>query len=390
MKIALVIEHMDTARGGREVSTGQIAAGLASRGHEVTILCRRAAWEHPGVAVRPLGTGGLLRVSKLRQFIAAVQREIAGGYFDIVHSTLPVPGANVYQPRGGTIPGQTAASLRRRNVIGRLAAKGLAGANLCRSFLGGLERSVVLQDYVLCLAVSGMIQEEFAAFYGRRHNVRVVYNGADVPDSDSPQRADWRQRRRFELGVRQQDVVFLTVATNFELKGVAQAILAFARWHDNHRPGGMQGRLVVVGRDYVEGYQRIAGVRNVGGEVVFAPATPDIFPWYAAADACVLLSWYDPCSRVVLEATRWGIPSITTVYNGAAEVLASGGGIVVSSPKDTAAVASAMAELADPSLRARRADACRSVADKLSMDRHVEELLAAYEDVLRAGSGAAT
>ena len=96
----------------------------------------------------------------------------------------------------------------------------------------------------------------------------------------------------------------------------------------------------------------------------------------------MLLSWYDPCSRVVLEATRWSVPSITTVYNGAAEVLARGAGLVVSSPADTDAVIRAMCELAEPARRAARARACMDVAGRLGMDRYVDELLAAYEEVL--------
>ena len=115
--------------------------------------------------------------------------------------------------------------------------------------------------------------------------------------------------------------------------------------------------------------------------MVFVGPTDEIHQWYAAADACVLLSWYDPCSRVVLEATRWGIPSITTVYNGASEILADGAGIIVGSPKDRRAVAAAMEELADPHRRAMRARACLDVAERLSMDRHVEELLKIYTEV---------
>ena len=92
----------------------------------------------------------------------------------------------------------------------------------------------------------------------------------------------------------------------------------------------------------------------------------------------MLLSWYDPCSRVVLEAVRWGIPVITTAYNGAAEVLADGAGIVIASPDETDAAAAAMASLADAGERRRRSDACRAVAERVSIDRHVEGLLAAY------------
>jgi UDP-glucose:(heptosyl)LPS alpha-1,3-glucosyltransferase len=97
----------------------------------------------------------------------------------------------------------------------------------------------------------------------------------------------------------------------------------------------------------------------------------------------ILLSWYDPCSRVVLEATRWGVPSITTTYNGAAEVLAQGCGIVVESPLDIQGAVAAMEKLADPSLRAQMSRKCLSASPRLSIERHVDELIRCYQEVFR-------
>jgi len=378
MKIALVIERMDPSCGGREISTAQVAGGLARRGHDVTILCQSAKWSAEGVRVDALGRRGLLRVARRRNFVADVQRRIAAEAFDIVHAMLPVPGANVYQPRGGTVPGQIAGSAR---PWGRLGALRRAGEclNRPRCWSAQLERQVVADPNVTCLAVSRMVAEELAEAYGRVHRVRVVFNAVDPPDATEEQRANWRQRRRFDLGIGPDDPLFLIVARNFRLKGVAESIAAFAKWFHSS-PDQANPRLVIVGRDLVEGYQRMASLRDVGRFVVFAPPTPDVHEWYAAADANVLLTRYDPCSRVVLEATCWLLPSITTVHNGAAEALADGAGIVVSSAKDIRAIVAALDELTDPRRRAPRVEACRRKAGFLAMDRHVDELLDAYNE----------
>ncbi len=380
MRVALVIERMDTRRGGRETSTAQTACELARRGHNVTVLCRRGAWSARGVTVLPLATGGLSRAGRLRRFVAAVQDHILAVPYDVVHATLPVPGANVYQPRGGTIPGQLAASLRRRSVLLRPLVHLARPVNRCRRLLGRLERQVVAEPRVLCLAVSAMVAEEFARYYSRTERVQVVFNAVEIPDVSPAQAQAWRQEFRSRLGVADEDTVFLTVATNFALKGVAEAIESFAGWyHGGRRRAG--ARLVIIGRALVEAYHRHATLRDVGPAVVFVPPTEDIFPWYAAADACVLLSWYDPCSRVALEAARWGVPSVTTAYNGAAEVMRRGAGCVVPSPRARRAIVAAMEELADPARRAYFVAACRALADELSMSRHVDELLAAYKQV---------
>ena len=123
MKIALVIERMDVHRGGCETSTAQIAEALAARGHEVSIICRSGSWRSAGVELRELGRRGLLRVEHLRNFVADVAEEIARVQHDVVHAMLPVPSADVYQPRGGTVPGQRQADRRRRSAPANLAAK---------------------------------------------------------------------------------------------------------------------------------------------------------------------------------------------------------------------------------------------------------------------------
>ena len=373
---------MDVTLGGRETSTAQIAEALARRGHEVTVLCQTGSYSAEGVQVRPLGRRGWFRVIRLRNFIADVQAEIADRKYDVVHAMLPVPGADVYQPRGGTVPARRAAAARRRPWLGAMLAALAEAINPRRRLTAALERAVMDDTGTLCLAVSYMVCQEVEQYYGRTDRVRVIYNAVDAPDPADPRRQQWRSLRRQELEVGEDTVVFLTVAVNFELKGVAETIAAFARWRHGEE-GSPDARLVVVGRDMPERYEQLAGMHSAGSEVVFKPPTGEVFQWYAAADACVLLSWYDPCSRVVLEAARWGIPSITTVHNGAAEVISGAGGIVVSSPRDARSVVAAMVELADRDRRRAREDACRQVADRLGIDRHVEELLEAYADIIQ-------
>ncbi|MBI5724801.1 MAG: glycosyltransferase family 4 protein [Planctomycetes bacterium] len=388
MQIAIVIERMDPFRGGRETSTAQIAAELARRGQKVTVICRQGVWRCEGVELLALGRRGALRICRLKNFIEDVQKTLAGRKFDIVHSMFPLPGASICQFRGGTVPAQVLASKRKRSILGDLAVSLFEPWNFCRRKMGVLERMVAADSGTWCLAVSEMVAKELQEHYGRTQNVRVVYNAVDMPPHDSPERADHRQRLRFNLGTGPNDPVFLTVATNFELKGVAEAIEAFAEWYHSHN-GQINGKLVVVGRDRPEGYERHAGLREIGSQVVFIGHSDHIMQWYAAADAFILLSWYDPCSRVVLEATRWGIPSITTAYNGAAEILAEGGGVVVESPKNRKQVVAAMDSLADAKSRAERSAACLKISPRLSIERHVDELLGIYEEILgQAGKNA--
>ena len=380
MKIALIIERMEPMRGGRETSMAQVAVHLVRRGHEVTIICQQASWSYEGVQVCQLGCKGLLRLQHLCNFIADAQRTIKAGDYDIVHSTLPLPGANVYQPRGGTVPAQVDSRLRRGSSARKLIVALDEQLKVRRRVMRKLERQVVENPKVLCLAVSGLVAEEFNYYYQRRDGVRIIHNGVDAPDVNCLERTQWREQKRKYLGVGADAFVLLSVANNFALKGVPEAVGAFAKWYHS-RGGKSQARLVVVGNDKSAAYERGAKKNGVAEQVIFAGPTEDIFQWYAAADACILLSWYDPCSRVVLEAVRWGIPSVTTAYNGAAEVLDEGG-IVVKSPADTEAVVAAIDRLCEPSERAELGKNCLQISEKVSIERHVDELLKAYTEML--------
>ncbi len=373
MKVALVIERMDPSRGGRETSTAQIAQALAGLGVDVTILCQQGSWQHHAIDVRQLGAGSG------RTFVKNVQSICLSGEFDVTHSMLPIPGVDIYQPRGGTVPAQIDSRLRTINSpFGRVLSRLGRVLNSRRRYQAKLERQLVADASTLCLAGSQMVASEFWTHYKRRQNVRVVFNGVDTPKpgpGESP--PSCRANIRRQLGIDDDEPVFLTIATNFPLKGVDFAIRSLVEMRDKVGCG----TLIAVGQQTPGRFAELAKSLGVAQALRFVPPQTEIFPWYAAADVCVLLSWYDACSRVVLEACRLGMPSITTVFNGAAEALVNGGGIVVASPADVSAVADAMAELADPEKRQRRSEACLVEAEKLSMARHVDELLEIYTQI---------
>lgn len=375
MRIALIIERMDPSRGGRETSTAQIAAELIRRGHAVTILCQAHQAEIDKANIHILPTRGMSRTARLRNFVHEVQHELAGGAFDVSHAMLPLPGATAYQPRGGTRPGVQAARRRMSGGLGSAMAQLGFSLNEHRRLLATLEREVI-ESETLLLPNSNMVAEEIAHHYGRTDRVIVIPNGVAVPDVSPEQREPWRNELREQLGATPDETVFLTAAKNFRLKGADWGVKAFALAcrHDD----GMRARLVCLGQSDAPKIQRLAGKLGVADRVAILPSTSEIFRWYSAADVCVLLSWYDACSRVVLEATCWGLPSVTTTYNGAAEVLADGAGIVVERPDALEDVAEAMRTLADPTRRERRRNACRDAAKNLTIEHHVDGLLKAY------------
>ncbi len=86
---------------------------------------------------------------------------------------------------------------------------------------------------------------------------------------------------------------------------------------------------------------------------------------------------------MTLEAAASGLPSVTTRFNGAAEMLSDGvDGFVLDDPADHEQLASRLRQLLDPALRRRMGEAARRMALQHTFDRNCREVLAVYQQVL--------
>jgi UDP-glucose:(heptosyl)LPS alpha-1,3-glucosyltransferase len=84
---------------------------------------------------------------------------------------------------------------------------------------------------------------------------------------------------------------------------------------------------------------------------------------------------------VVLEALAMGLPVISTKQNGATEIMEHGvHGFVLENASRIDELADAMKQLCDPDTRQRMSVACLGLRERLSFERHIDRLLAIYEN----------
>jgi UDP-glucose:(heptosyl)LPS alpha-1,3-glucosyltransferase len=251
--------------------------------------------------------------------------------------------------------------------------------NRRQRFLLLVEREILsgaYPPYVACVSeyVQRQVAAAFAGFPEERN--RVVFNGVDI-EPLTPEAAEREReliRRRLEVAECTRVVLF--VAHNFKLKGLAELIGAL-----RELPGD-DWLLAVVGRGEVGRYRRLADRLRVRGRVEFLGPVEDIRPFYCGADVLAHPTWYDPCSRVVLEALVCGLPVVTTRFNGAAEAIEDGrNGVVVDSPRDATVLAAALERCLRPEFRADCRAAAADRREPLSMVRHARELKKLYDDV---------
>lgn len=384
MNVAIVQEHLDPRRGGAETSVLEMARELAACGVEVTLVCATAPPEGTasGVEVRVFDVGSGSKRSCTRRFIEAADLWLAAGGFDIIHAVTPCRSCNVYQPRGGTYREtieRTLAVVRNPAVravkrLGRLFnARQQMLLRIEEEILGRSEPPVVA-------AVSEYVRRQVLAIRPGypAERLRVVFNGVTIAPLSAEERAARRAVTRASLGIAEDVPVVLLVAHNFRLKGLGESIRGLAC------AGGPAARavLLVAGRDKADVYRRQARAAGIGDRVRFLGAATPVRDLFAAADLLAHPSWYDPCSRVVLEALCCGVPVVTTRLNGAADAIAEGEtGIVVATPADERALGAAVVAALEPRVRANARARASGACERLSMRRHARELLALYSRV---------
>jgi UDP-glucose:(heptosyl)LPS alpha-1,3-glucosyltransferase len=389
MKVAVVIERIEPWRGGAETSTTQFIHQLARRGCDVHVLTASRVPDSPDMTVHSVPVPRPTRSAQTAQFMRRADAMIEESDFDIVHSMLPIARCDVYQPRGGTVAESVERNLalirspllrRMKRVVNHLNAKQ-------QSLLRQEARAFSPGNRHIVAALSRYVVRQLHHHYRLDNSrVRLVFNGVDVPDVNESQRLSEREAIRRQYALDDRDLALLLVAHNFKLKGVIPCLEAMARLA---RQAGPPTKVLIVGRDNPARYLRLAERLGIAGRVIFVGPTERITSFYSAADLCVHPAYYDPCSRVVLEALACGLPAITTRHNGASEVIEEGiHGYVIDSADSVEQLADRIGRLADPDHRRQCAENGRRLRDRLSMARHADELLAVYHEILgqRRGS----
>lgn len=378
MKLALVIERFDAEGGGAERSTAQIAQLLLDRGHQVTVLagscCLRPIMPQVEVVSlfpsKRVGGGALLKLERW------VRQELAAGRYDASLSVTTVLPAAVLQPRGGTVAETLLrnVALRRSAMLRTLKRIVIATSPKHRMLLSMEKRTLRNPMIKRIVAVSRYVAQQLTHHYGiNPSRVDVIPNGAQMPVIDSAERLASRRRIRNGLDLRQDLPVYLFAAHNPRLKGAEPLLRAVRRLKDR----GVNITLLLVGRhSYTQ--RRMAVRLGLHKSVRFLGMTHRMVDLYAASDVTVLPTYYDPASKVIIESLMMGVPAITTVFNGASDLVVgpdhAARGRVISDPSAVEDLANAMAEMADSAQRNRCAQAAAGIAESLSMRRHVDSL----------------
>lgn len=381
MRIGLVLDRFDRRLGGVEQWTAQLADRLLARGHEVHVVARSVAERElrPGLTAHPVTARGS-RVA-LADAAAEILRRLD---LDVIHDMGFGWYCDVLQPHGGSRFAANEQNLRlsprwirsTKRLMTRLLPRYREFDELCRKQYAA---SPAGRNNRVVVAISEMVRRDLKRWHGLPEtSIRLVYNGVDAERFTPALRETHRLPIRRELGVRDDQPLFLIVAHNFVLKGVPALLEAMTLI----RSAGHDAVLAVVGGKRTASFERMARQLGIEDSVRFVGAVDDPSPYYVAADVYVQPTWYDPCSLVLLEALACGLPVITTRFNGAGELIVPGvHGDILAQPDDAVSLAASMVGWLDLDRRKAAAIATRKLMLEHTLERNVESMLGVYEEV---------
>jgi UDP-glucose:(heptosyl)LPS alpha-1,3-glucosyltransferase len=393
MKVALVhMRHKES--GGTERYLNQVAAYLAGRGDDVTIVCRsHEDPPHPAVRfalLRPLAIGAAWR---MWSFAAAVERHVRTTAYDVVYGLGKTWMHDVIRLGGGCH--QTYLDLAHRSTLSSPSSTGSGprGGSSLRLLLDHAspkhrlalaieQRALRPAAYRQVVTNSEMVKRDVM----HRHavpaeRVSVVYNGVDLERFHPRRRAVEGTELRRACGWTAGDLVVLFLGTGYGRKGLDVLLDAFARLD------APRSRLLVVGFDSDSArFERRAERLGIAGRARFLGGRRDVESCFASADLYVLPTRYDPFANTTLEALASGLPAITSATNGAAELIEEGvQGSVLPNAEDSDALLDRLRFWND-----RRRLAAASAAARALAERHPESRTAeASARILDAAAGRA-
>lgn len=398
-KIAIITERADIALGGAERSVFELASALSELGLEVDILAAKglaSAKRYGGAEQTNARNTYILcqdspgkRVG-LFSFEKRLKQYLSENRYSLIHSVLPFDFADIYQPRGGAYAEsivRNAASYQNKFLSSYKELT--AFANFRRTRLLQAERQLCKgPDGPVIAALSQYVAEQFKRHYAvNAERIVVIPNGVKINKQvDEKQAERFRTQILAQLGLKEADnsldsardrpALFLLAAHNFRLKGLSAAIRAL-KYKKVH--------LIVVGNDKAHKYIRLAKKLSVEKQILFLGAVQNIQNILSVTDVAILPTFYDPCSRFILEALSADKPVITTRFNGAIDLFTNNRhGKVVDEPTDIPALAEAIGYFSNANniQKASQAIIADNIKDNISINRVAKQLESLYKGIL--------
>ncbi len=309
----------------------------------------------------------MLRGSHDLRWTGRLRSVLAGGDFDVVHSHLPYAAAF----------GRLVAAWPRARRPSLVYTEHCMWDETARPVKALNRATIGLDDRVL--VVSEAARDALPSAVRRR--ARVVVHGIEPePIREAAlRRPEYRREVRAELGLAEGELLSLTVA-NFRWQKGHDVLLRAARSVVGR---GLPVRFVFVGDGPLRrDLERERAALGLDDQVLFVGARDDVPRLLAAADLFVLPSRYEGLPLALMEAVCSGVPVVASAVSEIPNLLTDGADALLVPAEQPAALAGAVATLAqDAALRARLSAAALGLSQRFDVRRCTREVEAVYDEL---------
>jgi len=373
VRVALVCKKLSSEFGGLEKYTLFLCRELVRAGHEIHVFAN--LWEeNADVAIHPVTLIPFSSPLKNLSFAYAASRALLGMEFDVVHSMERILHQDIFRVSDGINPVQLLQRYSNPKV------RWFKSKGPRRLVLDYLERRIFLGGGCkVVMANSALVKRQIIEHYGvPPERVVVIPNGVDVSRFHPGVKEKHRGTVRKAHGLSEEDLVVLFVSNDFKLKGLRLVLEAMTLMATKNV------KLIVMGRDNSDPYERFSRENGLGGRVLFLGPSTELEMYYGASDAFVLPTLYDAFANVCLEAMAAGLPVITSADNGAAELIQDGVTGYVLQTRAPQELANRINDLQSPEARLRMGREGARIAKTYTPERHMSEVLELYGTIVSA------
>jgi L-malate glycosyltransferase len=341
MRVLLVIKCLGYGGAERLLADMVATVDRPRFNYEVAYVLRDYDALVPAIvaAGTPVHALGASHDADLR-WMAALRRLLLRGHYDVVHFHLPYAAA-----LGQVVVASLPRSARPGVVYTEHSLwdrERFVNRALLRGSMGSGERLVTVSQ-----ASFDTLPESL------RRRATMVVHGVDLSRSDSliARRAELRAIVRSEIGVDDDELLFMTVA-NLRHEKAYDVLLDAAK---TIADSGLPIRFAAVGRGPLRTELDARRVDlGLGDRFQFLGQRDDVLVLLAGADAFVLASRHEGTPVALMEATSVGLPIVASAVGGVPEILEDGVDALLVPPEDPGLLAQAIRRLAtDPELRDR-------------------------------------
>jgi len=369
LRIALLIDRFGRRFGGAEAYGVNLFEVLSQR-HDVTVIAHDFEHDLPVKQIKVKVNRKWPSWLRVLHFAREAKR-LTRDNFDVVHSHMNGGAGHIHVIH--------VAPIRYRRLSGisawRRCLVYLQPSNIAYLLLEAAAMRVKIGSHVV--AVSPWLKERIHDAYGEQLTVDTIAPGATRVAVDLVVRSQIRAA----LGWAQDDIGCLLVARNPLRKGLATVLEALSQLPENFR-------LAVVGtQPEIKDYLRVNYPKLVARVNLIVP-TPDVSPYYQAADVYVHPTLIDSFGMAPLEAMAHGLPVMISgpEYCGFGQyVTHRHDAWVLTNPEDPREIAQGLLALtSDQALRAHLLHHAAKLVDSLSWAAAAQKYEALYVESIEA------